>query len=166
MKKGAMSKDLSNLSVAELCRILQALQEPEEVRKRRLWWSHFRRPHQASAKRCHRERRARQTPLVRSPVPESMRLLGLPALTDEHWEQLCPLLPPQKAWTGRPAVDHRTVVEGILFVIRTGCAWKNLPARFGPWQTVADRYRRWRLEGRWEPILQCLLQEIPIPSSA
>jgi transposase len=87
-------------------------------------------------------------------------------LTDEIWERLSALLPPQKAWTGRPAVHHRTIVEGILFVMREGCSWRDLPARFGRWQTVADRYRRWRLEGIWEPILHCLLQAIPIASSA
>jgi Putative transposase of IS4/5 family (DUF4096) len=147
--------------------VLQALRESEEMRRRRLWWSHFRRHHQAEARRAHVKRRARQAPLVRSPdQAEPIRVLGLPALTDELWEQLRPFLPPQKPWTGRPAVDHRTVVEGIIFVIRTGCSWRDLPARFGPWQTVADRYRRWRLEGKWEPILQCLLQEIPLSSSA
>ncbi len=87
-------------------------------------------------------------------------------MTDELWEHLRPFLPPQKSWTGRPAVDHRMVIEGILFVIRTGCSWRDLPARFGPWQTVADRYRRWRLEGKWEPMVQCLLQEFPFASSA
>jgi hypothetical protein len=147
--------------------VLQAFREPEEVRKRRMWWSHFRRQHQAGAKCCHGERRAHQAPFIQSPVPEEpIELLGLPALTEERWEQLRPLLPPQKSWTGRPAIDHRTIVEGIIFVIRTGCSWQNLPARFGPWKTVADRYRRWRLEGKWEPILQCLLQEILISSSA
>lgn len=95
-----------------------------------------------------------------------IQLLGVPALTDERWKQLCPFLPPQKPWTGRPAVDHRLIVEGIIYVMRTGCSWQDLPERFGPWKTVVDRYRRWRLEGQWEPILQCLLQEVPIVSSA
>ncbi len=154
------------MSVAELRRLVQALREPEEERNRRLWWSHFRREHQAGARRSHRERRARQAPLIRSRIGEEpIRLRGVPALTDEHWEQLRPFLPPQKSWTGRPAVDHRLIVEGIIFVIRTGCSWQDLPERFGPWQTVADRYRRWRLEGRWEPILQSLLQEVPRSSS-
>jgi transposase len=88
-------------------------------------------------------------------------------LTDEHWEQLRPLLPPQKPQTGRPAVDHRLIVEGILWVARTGSSWRELPERFGPWSTVSSRYQRWRKEGIWTRILQVLqVQEVPIFSSA
>jgi putative transposase of IS4/5 family DUF4096 len=147
--------------------VVNALREPEEVRVLRLWWSRFRRHHQAGAKHAHKQRRSLQTPIVGKPTGEDpLRLLGVSALTEERWEQLCPLLPPQKSRTGRPAVDHRKIIEGILFVMQTGCSWQDLPTRFGPWQTVADRYRRWRLEGKWEPILQCLVQEVPISSSA
>ena len=74
-------------------------------------------------------------------------LLGLPELTDAHWEQLLPLLPPQKPRTGRPAIDHRLVVEGMLWVARTGSSWRELPERFGPWSTVSSRYQRWCKEG-------------------
>ena len=68
-----------------------------------------------------------------------------------------PLLPPQKPQTGRPAVDHRLVVEGMLWVVRTGSSWRELPERFGPWSTVASRYQRWLKEGVWTRILQILL---------
>src|SRR5947209_8695117 len=82
-------------------------------------------------------------------------------------DPLGPLLP-QQAATGRPAVEHRLIVEGILWVMRTGSAWRELPARFGPWQTVVSRYQRWRKEGRWARMLQVLQQpaEMPITSSA
>ncbi len=80
-----------------------------------------------------------------------------PALTDEYWEQVRPLLPPQKPQTGRPAVDHRLVVEGMLWVVRTGSSWRELPERFGPWSTVSSRYQRWCKEGLWARILQVLL---------
>jgi len=97
---------------------------------------------------------------------EPIRLAGLEALTPERWEQLEPLLP-QHAATGRPAVEHRLIVEGILWIMRTGSAWRELPARFGAWQTVASRYQRWRKEGRWARILQVLQRaEVPITSSA
>jgi hypothetical protein len=108
------------LSVAELRRLVHALQEPAAQRERRLWWSRFRRRHQAGARRSHVARRARQAPLRSSALPEPIQLPGLPALTEALWEQLRPLLPPQKPQTGRPAVDHRLIVEGMLWVVRTG----------------------------------------------
>ncbi len=106
--------------MAELRRLVHALQEPAAQRERRLWWSRFRRRHQAGARRSHVARRARQAPLRSSPLSEPILLPGLPALTDAQWEQLRPLLPPQKPQTGRPAIDHRLIVEGMLWVVRTG----------------------------------------------
>jgi hypothetical protein len=123
--------------------------------------------HQAGARHCHVKRRARQAPLISSQVPEPIRLPGLPALTDARWERLRPLLPAQKPRTGRPATDHRLVVEGMLWVVRTGSSWRELPERFGPWSTVASRYQRWCKAGTWAQILQVLqAQEVPISSSA
>jgi transposase len=129
----------------------------QEEQARRLHWSRLRRMHQAAAKRFHQVRRARQAPPVSCQVPAPMQLLGLPALTDEHWERLRPLLPPQKPQTGRPAADHRLVVEGMLWVVRSGSSWRELPERFGPWSTVSSRYQRWCKEGLWARILQVLL---------
>jgi Putative transposase of IS4/5 family (DUF4096) len=155
------------LSVSELRRLIQALKAPEEQRMTRLWWSHFRRMHQAGARRSHVERRARQAPLTQALLPQPVQLLGLPALTEEHWEQLRPLLPPQKPQTGRPAVDHRLMVEGMLWVVRTGSSWRELPERFGPWSTVSSRYQRWSKDGLWTRILQVLLpSEASFASSA
>jgi len=131
--------------------------ESEEQQARRLHWSYFRRQHQARAQRFQVLRRVRQAPTVSVNPPAPLRLLGVPALTDEYWEQLCPLLPPQKPQTGRPAIDHRLVVEGMLWVVRTGSSWRELPERFGPWSTVASRYQRWCKEGLWARILQVLL---------
>lgn len=74
-------------------------------------------------------------------------------LSNEQWERLRPLLPPQKPITGRPAHDHRTVVNGILWVLRTGAPWRDLPERYGPWGTVASRFYRWRQAGIWERVL-------------
>jgi transposase len=153
--------------VPEVRRLLQAVGESEEQQARRLRWSHFRRQHQARAQRFHVLRRARQAPAVSVDPPAPLRLLGVPALTDEHWEQLRPLLPPQKPQTGRPAVDHRLVVEGMLWVVRTGSSWRELPERFGPWSTVSSRYQRWCKEGIWTRILQILLpSEASFRSSA
>ncbi len=141
--------------------MLQALGESEEQQAHRLHWSRFRRQHQACAQHCHRLRRARQAPAASADPPTPLRLLGVPALTDEHWEQLRPLLPPQKPQTGRPAIDHRLVVEGILWVVRTSSSWRELPERFGPWSTVSSHYQRWCKEGLWARILQVLLPSEP-----
>ncbi|HVG97597.1 MAG TPA: IS5 family transposase [Chloroflexota bacterium] len=77
-------------------------------------------------------------------------------LTDAAWAQLAPLLPPQKPRTGRPAKPHRTIVEGILWALRTGAPWRDLPERFGPWHTVASRFYRWVAAGVWDRVLAAL----------
>jgi Putative transposase of IS4/5 family (DUF4096) len=154
--------------VAELRRLLPALQESEEHREQRLWWSRFRRQHQASAQRGHlarRARRARQAPYARPPGPPPLRVLSLPELTPVRWAQIFPLLP--RSRRGRPASDHRLMLEGILWVMRTGRSWRALPDAFGPWQTVAGCYHRWRHAGVWERIRQVFLAtDDPCPSSA
>ena len=78
-------------------------------------------------------------------------------LTDDQWERLAPLLPPQRPSTGRPAKDHRTIINGILWILKTGAPWRDLPERFGPRQTVYSRFRRWQQAGIWERILADLL---------
>ncbi len=80
-------------------------------------------------------------------------------LTDEQWQQLEPLLPPQKPPTGRPALDHRQVLNGIIWILRTGAPWRDLPERYGKWQTVYSRFRRWRQAGVWERVLSQLQQQ-------
>jgi len=77
-------------------------------------------------------------------------------LTDDQWQQLAPLLPPQRPSTGRPAKDHRTVLNGIVWILRSGAPWRDLPDRYGPWMTVYSRFRRWREAGLWDRILLTL----------
>jgi hypothetical protein len=73
-------------------------------------------------------------------------------LTNEQWERLAPLLPPQKPRTGRPALDHREVLNGILWVLRTGAPWRDMPDRYSKWTTVYSRFQRWRKSGVWDRI--------------
>src|ERR687896_2566775 len=80
-----------------------------------------------------------------------LRWMETSDLTDAQWERLRPLLPPQKPPTGRPAKDHRTVVNGILWVLRTGCPWRCLPERYGSWKTVSSRFYRWQKVGGLGP---------------
>lgn len=74
-------------------------------------------------------------------------------LSNSKWEKLQPFLPPQKPAAGRPAHDHRTILNGILWILRTGAPWRDLPERYGPWPTVYSRFQRWRKAGIWERIL-------------
>jgi transposase len=76
-------------------------------------------------------------------------------LTDAQWRRVEPLLPPRRP-TGRPARDHRTVIAAMLWVQRTGVGWRELPARFGPWQTAYGRFNRWRSVGLWSRIISVL----------
>lgn len=68
------------------------------------------------------------------------------------WGRLAPLLPPvQRA--GRPYThDRRVVLEAIVYIMDTGCAWQDLPARFPPWKTVHSQLMRWRQAGIWGTI--------------
>ena len=87
--------------------------------------------------------------------------MGRGDLNEEQWQRLLPLLLAQKPRTGRPSKDHRTVINGILWVLRTGAPpyqvrgrlWRDLPERYGPWWTVASRFYRWRKQGLWEKLL-------------
>jgi transposase len=68
-------------------------------------------------------------------------------------------LPPEKPRTGRPNEDHRRILNGILWVLRTGAPWRDLPRRYGPVGTVSSRFYRWRASGVWERILTALQAE-------
>ncbi len=71
-------------------------------------------------------------------------------LTDEQWTVLEPLLPTAKPG-GRPrSVDLREIVNGLLFVLRTGCPWRSLPHDLPPWSTVWTYFRHWRDDGTLE----------------
>jgi transposase len=73
-------------------------------------------------------------------------------LTDAAWERIEPLLPAQPGRGGRWR-DHRQVVNGILWKIRTGADWRDVPERYGPWQTLYQRFRRWSADGTWDRLL-------------
>ncbi len=75
-------------------------------------------------------------------------------LTDAQWERLRPLLPPQRPETGRPAKDHRAIVNARLWRLKTGVPWRDLPERYGPWQTAYARFRRWQRAGVWDRVLR------------
>ena len=75
-------------------------------------------------------------------------------LTDEMWAQLEPLLPDRSPRRGRPWIDHRPVLEAIMWRFRTGAPWRDLPAEFPAWQTVWHRFNAWSGDGTFDRILQ------------
>lgn len=74
-------------------------------------------------------------------------------LTDEMWAALEPLLPSREPRRGGQWIDHREVVEGIIWRFRTGSPWRDLPAGFPAWQTVWWRFDRWSKDGTWDRVL-------------
>jgi transposase len=60
---------------------------------------------------------------------------------------------PKSKGRGRPWQDHRRIINGILWRLRTGAPWRDLPSRYGPWQTVYDRFVRWQRDGTWDRLL-------------
>src|SRR3972149_1338243 len=77
-------------------------------------------------------------------------------LTDTQWERLQPLLPPEKPRVGKPNLPHRRIINGILWRLKTGAPWRDLPERYGKWETVYSRFRRWQRAGIWDRILAAL----------
>ena len=77
-------------------------------------------------------------------------------LTDEQWALVEPHLPVSNARTGRPASDRRTLLNAIFWILVTGAPWRDLPERFGPWQTVYHHFRNWRKSGIFARIIEAL----------
>jgi transposase len=77
-------------------------------------------------------------------------------LSDHQWEQIAPVLPAQKPKVGRPAHDHRRILNGIVWLLRTGAPWRDLPERYGKWQSVYDRFNRYRKDGTFDRVLKAL----------
>lgn len=139
-------------------RLVLALTEPPAQQGFRLNWSCWRRRHQAIAQRAQAARQIRQR--ARRATHMTMKLaLPTPAcqvVTDQEWERVRPLLPPQRPAHGRPRHDHRTVLGGILWVLRTRSSWRSMPDRYGKAATAYQRYRLWQRTGLWPHILERL----------
>lgn len=75
-----------------------------------------------------------------------------PAISDKSWEWLEPLLPDRTPRRGGQWRDHREVLEAIAWRYRTGSPWRDLPAQFGPWQSVYDRHVRWSRDGTYDRV--------------
>lgn len=79
-------------------------------------------------------------------------------LSEAEWRLLKDLLPSERGRKSRPAYDNRPIVNGILWRIRTGAPWRDLPEKYGKWMTVYQRFRRWSEAGIWEAVASAVTQ--------
>jgi putative transposase len=90
-------------------------------------------------------------------------------LTDARWDRIEDLLPGKAGDPGRTAADNRAFVNAVLFVLKTGVPWPDLPARFGRHNTVWKRFDRWCARGVWERVARALgepdLDEVQLDST-
>ena len=95
-------------------------------------------------------------PFQKPRLPPILTLMKTTELSDEQWEHLEPLLPPPRH-RGRPRADDRKTLNGILYVLRTGCRWQDVPREFGSPATCWRRLKEWEEGGTWERIWRELL---------
>ena len=137
---------LSGAEIRRLCWQLVAV--GERTVDAILAWSRWRRWHQAWARSYHDRRRQGHTP----PAPQQGETPPPPTLMDVVWRRLEPWLPPTRR-TGRPfAHERRLMLEALVDVMQSACAWRALPSRFPPWQTVYAQFAQWRSTGVWEKV--------------
>jgi transposase len=81
-------------------------------------------------------------------------------LTDAQWAVLAPLIPKQKPGRGRPRADDRRTLNGVLYVLKTGCTWADMPREYGSPTTCWRRLNTWSEDGTWERIWRTLLSQL------
>jgi hypothetical protein len=153
--------------VPEARKLVLAAAAPEGRRGFLLGWSAWRRAHQAVATRCRAAKRAARHAFGREGPPETATIAPEEArLTDEQWALVRPLLPPQRGGIGRPPNEHRAVLGGILWVARTSSSWREMPQKYGKWETAYRRHELWFEQGLWQRILRALGEEdLPGPAT-
>jgi len=76
-----------------------------------------------------------------------------------QWRKIEPLLPGKAGDPGRSGMDNRLFVNGVLWVLRSGAHWHDLPDRYGKWKTVHKRFTRWSEAGVWERVFEHLIED-------
>jgi transposase len=79
-------------------------------------------------------------------------------LKDDEWIVIEGLLPTERGRKSRPAHDNRRFLNGMLHVLRVGCPWRDMHERYGKWNSVYVRFRRWAEQGIWDAILTTLVE--------
>nr|WP_249348178.1 IS5 family transposase [Corallococcus exiguus] len=79
-------------------------------------------------------------------------------MTDEQWKQLEPLIPARRG--PRTKKGDRQFVNAVLWRVKTGAPWRDLPERYGPWKTVYNRFGRWATRGVWEGLFKSLQLQV------
>ncbi|WP_281005306.1 IS5 family transposase [Mesorhizobium sp. DCY119] len=79
-------------------------------------------------------------------------------LTDDEWALVGSLLPAERGRWSRPAQDNRRFLNGMLYVLRVGCPWRDMHERYGKWNSVYVRFRRWAEQGVWDALLETLVE--------
>jgi transposase len=80
-------------------------------------------------------------------------------LSDAQWQRIEALLPGKVGDPGRTAADNRLFVNGVLWVLRSGARWHDLPERYGKWKSVHTRFARWAKAGVWERVFETLTKD-------
>ena len=80
-------------------------------------------------------------------------------LTDNQWNRIEALLPGKKTDVGRTAKDNRLFVDAVLWVLRSGARWADLPQRYGNYKSVHKRFTRWSQKGVWNKVFDVLTQD-------
>jgi transposase len=80
-------------------------------------------------------------------------------LTKEQFERIADLLPGKAGDPGRAAEDNHRFLNAVLWVLRSGAHWEDLPARYGKWKSVHKRFSRWAQKGVWERVFERLRQD-------
>jgi len=83
-------------------------------------------------------------------------------LTDRMWHRIAPLCPGKVGDPGGTGADNRLFLEAILWRVRTGCPWRDLPAHFGKWNSVFKRFRRWVQTGVTGTIFKALSEDFDL----
>ncbi len=80
-------------------------------------------------------------------------------LTNAQWGRIENLVPGKEGDRGRHGEDNRLFVDAVLWVLRTGAPWRDLPAEFGNWNSVFQRFNRWSQKSVWERIFKALAED-------
>lgn len=86
-------------------------------------------------------------------------MAGRYELSEAQWQRIRELLPGKVTDPGRTAADNRNFVNGVLWILRSGARWSDLPDRYGRWKTVHKRFSRWAGAGVWEKVFASLLKD-------